>query len=151
MSTNSKNKSTEALIKGLRNIDDEFDLDFETRMINYRFLSIVDEKMEELDLSKKDLAEAIGTSASYITQLFNGSKILNLNTLAKLQNALDIKFKVSDQNKKIHISKEEIDNYIKGNLGREFFVVYTSPKKDSYNWNPPSDLLTDPKNKKYAS
>lgn len=151
MSTNSKKKSTEALIKVLRNLDNEFDLEFETRMINYRFLSIVDEKMEELDLSKKDLAEAIGTSASYITQLFNGNKILNLITVAKLQNALNIKFKVSDHNKKIQISKEEIDNYIKGNLGREFFIVYTSPKKDSYDWNPSSELINNSKFEKYAS
>src|SRR5690554_4388087 len=83
---------------------------FETRMINYRFLSIIDEKMDELDLSKKDLAEAIGTSASYVTQLFRGDKILNLSTLAKLQNALNVKFKISDRNTKIQITKDEIDN-----------------------------------------
>lgn len=77
---------------------------FDTRMINYRFLSIIDEKMDELDLSKKDLAEAIGTSASYVTQLFRGDKILNLSTLAKLQNALNVKFKISGRNTKIQIT-----------------------------------------------
>lgn len=115
------------------NEENEYDFEFETRMIMYRFLSIVDEKMEELDMSKKDLAELIGTSASYITQLFNGNKIVNLPTLAKFQKALDIKFKVRDENSNVQISEEDIESYIKKNIGKDFFVVYCKSREPEYN------------------
>jgi len=36
----------------------------------------------------------IGTSASYITQLFRGNKIINLETIAKFQKIFDIKFEI---------------------------------------------------------
>jgi|SRR5690554_88052 len=150
MNINSKEKSAKNIIEAIKGIDKEFDVDFETRMINYRFLSIIDEKMDELGLSKKDLAEAIGTSASYVTQLFRGDKTLNLSTLAKLQNALNVKFKISDRNTKIQITKDEIDNYIKRNLGRDFFIVYTSPERNKYDWNPSSNIGSDSKFEKYA-
>lgn len=115
------------------NEENEYDFDFETRMIMYRFLSIIDEKMEELDLSKKDLAEMIGTSASYITQLFNGNKIVNLPTLAKFQKALDIKFKVRDENSNVQISEEDLESYIRKSIGKDFFVVYSKPREPEYN------------------
>lgn len=66
----------------------------EARMIMYRFLSIVEEEMEQKGWNKKELAERIGTSASYITQLFRGHKLVNLLTLAKIQNALGIQFRI---------------------------------------------------------
>ncbi len=73
----------------------DFDLNHESHMIMYRFLSEVERVMEETNINKKQLAEKIGTSSSYITQLFRGNKLLNLPTVAKFQAALDIKFKVS--------------------------------------------------------
>ncbi|MGB0789103.1 MAG: helix-turn-helix domain-containing protein [Marinirhabdus sp.] len=73
---------------------DNFDIEHETKMLMYRFLSIVDYIMEAQNISKKELARMIGTSPSYITQLFNGRKLINLTTLAKIQNALDMKFKI---------------------------------------------------------
>ena len=45
-------------------------------------------------MSKKDLATAIGTSASYITQLFRGNKMINLEMLAKIQQALEIDYDI---------------------------------------------------------
>ena len=74
--------------------DKEFDLPFETKMVMYRFLSEIDKLAEEMDFNKKQLAEKIGTSASFITQLFKGNKILNLETIAKFQHAFDVVFEV---------------------------------------------------------
>ena len=77
--------------------DKNFDLPFETRMVMYRFLSEIDKLAEEEDLNKKQLAEKTGVSASYITQLYRGNKILNLELIAKFQHlfdgVFDVKFK----------------------------------------------------------
>ena len=80
--------------QAIKNIDNHFDLDFEARMIMYRFLSEVENICERENISKKELAKRIGTSASYVTQLFRGNKIINLSTIAKIQHALNFKFEI---------------------------------------------------------
>ncbi|MGY6558764.1 MAG: helix-turn-helix domain-containing protein [Nitritalea sp.] len=59
-----------------------------------QFLGLVDQKMEEQNISKKVLAQRIGTSASFITQLFRGDRKPNWNILAKMSMELGLEFKV---------------------------------------------------------
>lgn len=70
------------------------DVEHESKMIMYRFLSEIEDLMEKNSMTKKDLARLIGTSPSYITQLYRGSKLLNLPTIAKLQMVFNILFNV---------------------------------------------------------
>ena len=73
-------------------------LDNEAKLIMFRFLSIIETKREELGWNRKILAEKIGTSPSYISQLFRGDKLINMTTLAIIQKVMDIQFEIS-QNK----------------------------------------------------
>jgi ribosome-binding protein aMBF1 (putative translation factor) len=66
------------------------------KLLMFRFLSIVEERMEERGMSRKELANKLGTSASYITQLFRGHKLANLNILAKMARVLDISYRVHE-------------------------------------------------------
>jgi hypothetical protein len=66
----------------------------DARLLSFRFLSELERYSDQSKGLKKRLAGLIGTSASYITQLFNGDKIINLETVAKFQKALGIKFKI---------------------------------------------------------
>lgn len=59
-----------------------------------QFLGLVDQKMEKEGISKKEMAEKIGTSASFITQLFRGDRKPNWNILAKMSMELSLDFKV---------------------------------------------------------
>ncbi|NCW88573.1 MAG: XRE family transcriptional regulator, partial [Chitinophagia bacterium] len=43
-------------------------------------------------ITRKLLAQLIGTSPSYLTQVFRGDKPLNFMTLAKIQKALNVSF-----------------------------------------------------------
>jgi ribosome-binding protein aMBF1 (putative translation factor) len=67
----------------------------EARLIMARFLSEVETNYKKKGWRRKDLAKKIGTSPSYITQLFRGTKLINLEMIAKMQDALNIKFKIS--------------------------------------------------------
>lgn len=78
----------------IQNVDKEFDIKFETQMIMYRFLSEVEKICEQKNLSRKDLAKMLDTSPSYITQLYRGHKIVNLNLIAKIQHLFDITFEI---------------------------------------------------------
>lgn len=63
-------------------------------MIMFRFLSELQKLMEACGLNKKELAKKIGTSASYITQLFRGDKVINLYTLARIEVEFDRYFNI---------------------------------------------------------
>jgi len=82
--------------------DDKVEL--EAKMLMARFLSLIQEEADRRQLKRKELAEMIGTSASYLTQLFRGHKLMNLKTAAKLQMALDLKFEIRD------ISRKKVDD-----------------------------------------
>lgn len=78
------------------NLSEQDKLENEAKLIMFRFLDIVERKREKLGWSRKGLAKKVGTSASYITQLMRGDKLINMLTLAKMQKALDIKFDVAE-------------------------------------------------------
>ena len=62
------------------------------QLLSFRFLSEIERLMEERGLNKRKLAEAVGTSPSYITQLFRGDRLLNIDMMARFENALSIRF-----------------------------------------------------------
>lgn len=64
------------------------------QMLSFRFLSEVEKVTDERNILRKDLAKSINVSPSYITQLYRGTKLLNIETLAKIEAALDIRFDV---------------------------------------------------------
>lgn len=63
-------------------------------LLAMQFLGLVDQKMEQENISKKELALRIGTSASFITQLFRGDRKPNWNILAKMSMELRLEFEV---------------------------------------------------------
>ncbi len=69
-------------------------IEHDAQMISYRILSEIEKVCEERRIKKKDLAEMVGTSKSYITQLFTGAKSINTQIMAKFEEALDITFEI---------------------------------------------------------
>lgn len=63
-------------------------------MLSYIFLSEAQKVLDRKGWTQKRLAEEIGTSASYLTQLLRGDKLLNLKTIAKIETALHIQFEL---------------------------------------------------------
>lgn len=95
--------------KNIQNLDSSFeslfenfenDYENEAKIIASKILSEISEIADRKDLKRKNIADLIGTSASYLTQLYRGNKILNLVTLAKLKNKLDlnIEIKITENN-----------------------------------------------------
>jgi len=88
----------------------EEEFEHEAKMIMMRFLSELEKLNCEKPLKKKDLAKAINTSPSYITQLYRGDKLINLITLAKIQDAFNITFEINAKlNSEISTNKIELD------------------------------------------
>ena len=72
-----------------------------------QFLSIIKDEMSLQKITRKELALRIGTSASWLTQVFRGDKLPNLETIANLQNALKIEFAIRQKNDMPSVSYEE--------------------------------------------
>lgn len=87
------------------------ELEHEAKMIMFRILSSF-EKMTDRPIQKKEIAEAISTSPSYVTQLFNGDKLINLTTLAKLQKAFHFSFQI-EAKKNNNKLKEKAEKAVK--------------------------------------
>jgi len=79
-----------------------------TQMLSYRFLSEIEILTDEREISRKELAQSIGVSPSYLTQLYRGVKPLNFETLAKIEFVLDFRFEI----KAVEKSLLEIDHNI---------------------------------------
>ena len=118
-SSNSAHGEIETAFKTILSFDNEQDqLELEAKLIMAKFLEKIQEIATQKGLKKKDLAQKIGTSASYITQLYRGHKLLNLMTLAKLQRALNIEFDVAIKG----------SNQIKNPINEEFSGAYLKPR-----------------------
>lgn len=85
-------------------------------MISFRILSEVEKVCDEKKIKKKELAEMINSSRSYITQLFRGSKHVNTVLLGKLEEALDISFEI-----KVKLNQDSTEEYISKQIPFEFF------------------------------
>jgi transcriptional regulator with XRE-family HTH domain len=94
MILNTKEEIQKAFYYAFSSYDSKEDLEHDTKMLMYRFLSEVERLSEEKGLNRKELASLIGTSASYITQLFRGTKMMNLETIAKFQKVLEVNFEI---------------------------------------------------------
>jgi transcriptional regulator with XRE-family HTH domain len=105
--SNIKNKFASLLAS-----DDDEQIKRDAYILMANFLSEIEGLYLEKGLNRKKLAENIGTSASYLTQVFTGSKPLNFMTLAKIKKKLGLQFEVkaslvSDE-KKTDFSYEDI-------------------------------------------
>lgn len=48
------------------------------------------DKMEELGLNQKSVAEKMGCSQQYVSRVLKGTENLSIETIAKIENALDL-------------------------------------------------------------
>jgi ribosome-binding protein aMBF1 (putative translation factor) len=67
-------------------------LEVDSLLLMSGFLSEIEAAMVKKKITRKMLAQLIGTSPSYLTQVFRGDKPLNFMTLAKMQKALNVGF-----------------------------------------------------------
>lgn len=115
--------------------DERDELDHEAHMLMFRFLSEA-EKSEAAgnNLRKRDIASKLGVSPSYITQLFNGDKLMNFTMLAKIQKAFDITFEIkAHKNESLYsVNSLNIETLPSFPLEPEGFWVWHNVNKPDY-------------------
>lgn len=110
------------------------EIEHEAKMLMFQFLDKIQIEAEAKKINRKTLAKKIGTSASYITQLFRGDKLINLTTLAKFQKELDLQFKISvnQEDQEITLTQKDIFQFlnqaVKNSEGSLLLLYRNSPK-----------------------
>lgn len=131
----------------------EEEIEHEAYMIMFRFLS----ELENLNsgtklLKKKELAQKLGVSASYITQLFNGTKLINLITLAKIERELNITFEVKASRNETLYSEGDTTVVMmpfKHEVPVGFHVSYRLKPDYEKKWSDPEPEIVAENNPKY--
>lgn len=67
----------------------------DNQILMFRFLSEIERITDERKITRRKLASMVGTSPSYITQLYQGNKIISIDLISKMQKALDIRFEIT--------------------------------------------------------
>jgi len=63
-------------------------------MLHLRCMGVIGQLMQERNMTKKQLADALQTSKSYITQLFTADRLLNITLLARLERVFGVRFEL---------------------------------------------------------
>jgi DNA-binding Xre family transcriptional regulator len=89
---------------------EETEVKHDALMLMAGFLSEIEAIQNERDISRKELAQNIKGSGSYLTQVFRSKKPLNFITLAKICRALNIRFDIKAVSKTLPASSEAINH-----------------------------------------
>lgn len=84
----------------------EEQIEHRAQMLSFIFLSEAQKAMDRKGWTRKQLAEEIGTSASFLTQLFRGDRLLNFKTVAKIEGALGLNYGIYEESNREVESKE---------------------------------------------
>jgi transcriptional regulator with XRE-family HTH domain len=116
---------------------EEDELEHDAQMLTYKFLEELEANYSTgKKFKKKDLARAINTSPSFISQLYSGEKLLSLNLIAKIQKAFNISFEIKA--KANSISYSEVVTEPKN-------LNYRSDEEGFWIWKKVSDYSNDNK------
>lgn len=85
--------------KVLNELTEEESIEIKACVLALQFLGLVDKKMKETGMTKKELADLIGTSSSFLTQLFRGDRKPSWEILAKMALVLGLDFNVNSTKK----------------------------------------------------
>ena len=94
MSSNKKINAKEAVKLALTPVDENEQIEFDAMGIQLAFLFKIQDIMDKKGISRSDLAEKMGTSRAFITQLFGARRFINMKTIAKLQRILEVKVEI---------------------------------------------------------
>lgn len=94
--------------------DDAEKFDFEKSVLQQEMLFLIQDLMDKKGMKRGDLAQELGVSDSFVSQLFSCDKFLNMDILAKFQRIFNIRFKLSDREV---ADNKPVTNYVLLELG----------------------------------
>ncbi len=101
----SKKEIQEEIKKLFEFSDDNEKLEFEKDILQIDFMEYISELMEESGMSQKSLAELIGKSPSWVSQLFSCDKRINIDTVIGFQRVFKTNFSIVKKTNDVEMKK----------------------------------------------
>jgi transcriptional regulator with XRE-family HTH domain len=74
--------------------DEQEKFEFQKEMLSLKFVKVIEDFITQNKIKKKDLADKMDYSPSYISQVFCANKFVNMDFLVRTQNALGHPFDI---------------------------------------------------------
>lgn len=137
--TSDKIKDLKERFKNLDKFEDhEEEIEHEKMMSMFSFLSDVQKVIDKKGWSRKKLANEIGVSPSYLSQLYSGDKVINLEMITKITRALECEFELKLDTPELAYDKDTIKKLEKKkseDTQSRGFWVYHNLKSPTYDGN----------------
>ena len=69
-------------------------LNFQKEILSLKFIKVIENYLNQNRIKRKEFAKLTGYSTSYVSQVFNANKYVNMDFLVKAQNALELPFDI---------------------------------------------------------
>ncbi|MDA3865482.1 MAG: helix-turn-helix transcriptional regulator [Salinivirgaceae bacterium] len=122
MTYNENHNISEEFRDIFNSLSEEDHIEVDAQMLSFKFLEALDKYFAPKKLKKKEIAEAVGKSPSFISQVYSGDKLISMPLLAKLQTAFNFTFDIK-------ASRNSIDYDLS-----DFSELKTNNKKQSGFW-----------------
>lgn len=118
------NSIQEQFTASLQAITTEDRAEMNGQLLAMQFLGLIDAEMENQNMSKKELATKVGTSASFITQLFMADRKPSWTMLAKMADTLGVEFSVhTNRSLEEYLQVELLEYHRKQMLTADYFAA----------------------------
>ncbi|MCU7526222.1 MAG: helix-turn-helix domain-containing protein [Ignavibacteria bacterium] len=120
MSSNkSDEKEIEKRMENLLSFENNAELeDFDEIVFHLRVMNEIKDLLKKKNWNKKKLAEELGTSQSYISQLFSANKLINTKLIGKLERLLNVRFtiKIEELSEEAALIQKESSSFKPGRI-----------------------------------
>jgi hypothetical protein len=133
----------ESEMESILSFKDNSELDeFKVKILQLKFMEIIDSLMNESNMSKSDLSLKINKSKSFVSQLFSTDKLLNIKTLTQLQDVFEVDFNLNYTRKSMNVEytpcSNNIINFKKIILDKKFKIEAEANNPDFHPYVPQS-------------
>lgn len=87
--------------KSLTSSNKDEEIDMLAEIVNYDYVNAIKKSLQERGILPTDVASSIGVSKSYVSQIFNGSRMLNINFITRIRREFKISLELVDTAKYI--------------------------------------------------
>ena len=112
-------------------------LEEDAQMFSFKVLSEVQKICDDQKISRKELAKMVNTSASFITQLFTGTKQISPSMIARFQHGLkfelEVKAKCYEESYGDFVGKIAEHHHLLGQLFHSNNYSFLCSKRPDYN------------------
>lgn len=86
---------------------EEEELEHDAQMLTFKFLEELERsQISDSKFKKKELANALDKSPSFISQLYSGEKLMNFNLLARIQKVYNISFEIKAKRNSVDYNED---------------------------------------------